>query len=147
MTRFYSPFLYVDGIPSNLLACLEQLEKAEIKQNIGVYCIVNCGFYEGIQCKTAIDILKNWSDKLGLSWGMGIGFGGGGGLAYMGKYPVGKDPKVSLGKSLGFMSERILHRESAENKFISINFPRFLYKFGAESGWRQVMKENGIKHV
>lgn len=50
--------LYVDGIPSHLLSCLAQLEnhfKAQPTPKVTVYCLVNCGFYEGEQCGLAKD--------------------------------------------------------------------------------------------
>ncbi|MDE5820551.1 MAG: NAD(P)H-dependent oxidoreductase, partial [Lachnospiraceae bacterium] len=58
--------LYVDGIPGHLLSCLMQLEKAKWQEReIRVYGIVNCGFYEGIQAKFALALLKNWCEKRG----------------------------------------------------------------------------------
>ena len=89
--------LYVDGIPGHLLSCLAELEKYNRENTVGkntteknapscqpgiyVYGIVNCGFYEGIQAETALEILENWCAKAGLIWGGGIGVGGGGAIA------------------------------------------------------------------
>jgi len=33
----------------------------------------------------------------------------------------------------------------ADNLFVSPNFPRWAYKLGAEMGWRQRIKANGLK--
>lgn len=71
--------LYVDGLPSHMLAFLQGLEEyAKDKPLSGrCYGIVNNGFYEGEQCKPALDILHVFCIRTGLDWGGGIGIGGG----------------------------------------------------------------------
>lgn len=49
-----------------------------------IYGIVNCGFYEGVQAKSALGILQNWCARTRIAWGGGIGVGGGGALAQAG---------------------------------------------------------------
>lgn len=138
--------LYVDGIPGHLLSCLIQLEEARIyNPQIHIYGIVNCGFYEGIQAKFALKILQNWCLKTGFIWSGGIGVGGGGGLAMMPKLEPGHGPKAPIEKALAELSDIILKKEVQENNYVSVAFPRFLYKMGAQLGWRQMIKKNGGK--
>lgn len=138
--------LYVDAIPSHLLSRLCEMERLGINnKNIHVYAIVNCGFFEGKQNCNALAILKNWCDKVGLVWGTGIGFGGGGALEYMNGVPLGKGPKGTLAKAYTGLKNVILSQTSKEDIYTSIGFPRFLYKVGAESGWKQMIKANGGK--
>lgn len=138
--------LYVDGIPGHLLSCLVQLEEA-CRQNlqIRIYGIVNCGFYEGIQAEFALKVLQNWSVKAGLLWGGGIGIGGGGALAMIHKTERGHGPKAPIEKALAAFSDSILKKEVRDDYYVSIGFPRFLYRMGAQIGWRQMIKENGGK--
>ena len=136
--------LYVDGIPAHLLSCLVQLETCDWTDcPIRIHGIVNCGFYEGIQAEFALDILQNWSAKTGLTWGGGIGIGGGGALAQMPSAENGHGPKAPIEKALRAMAGKILRREAQENNYVSIAFPRFLYKMAAQMGWRQMIKANG----
>lgn len=138
--------LYIDGIPGHLLSCLVQLEKVCMHHpEIHVYGIVNCGFYEGIQAEFALKLLQNWCTKTGFVWGGGIGVGGGGGLAMMPKSEPGQGPKVPIDNSLNVLAEKILQRHTQENRYVSVAFPRFLYKMGAQIGWRQMIKKNGGK--
>lgn len=138
--------LYVDGIPGHLLSCLVQLEAARIQNpQIRIYGVVNCGFYEGIQAELALQLLQNWCEKSGFLWSGGIGVGGGGGLAMMPKLEPGQGPKAPIDKALASLSEVILKKESQDNKYVSVAFPRFLYKLGAQMGWRQMIKANGGK--
>ncbi len=138
--------LYVDGIPGHLLSCLIQLEEARLQnRQIHIYGIVNCGFYEGIQAKLALKILHNWCLKAGFIWSGGVGVGGGGGLAMMPKLEPGHGPKAPIDKALADYSEVILNKKKQENTYVSVAFPRFLYKMGAQIGWRQMIKANGGK--
>lgn len=138
--------LYVDGIPSHLLSCLMQLQKSESDfGKISVYGIVNCGFYEGIQADLALKILENWCTKAGLRWGGGIGIGGGGALSQMPAAKDGHGPKAPIYKALQALAGSILQLKAQENNYVSIAFPRFLYKMAAQTGWRLTIKKNGGK--
>lgn len=138
--------LYVDGIPAHLLSCLIQLEACDWTDcPIRIYGIVNCGFYEGIQAEFALSILQNWSVKTGLAWGGGIGVGGGGALAQMPPAENGHGTRAPIEKALRAMADKILRHEVQENNYVSIAFPRFLYKMAAQIGWRQMIKANGGK--
>lgn len=139
--------LYVDSIPSHLLSYLVEMESAFLsinKKDIGVYAISNCGFYEGHQNRIALDIMENWCIKTGLNWKQGLGIGGGAMLTGIKNVPIGHGPKKNLGKALKKLSENILENASDENIFITPNFPRFLYKFAAEAGWRKSIRKNGL---
>ena len=138
--------LYVDGIPGHLLSCLIQLEEANIHNpEIHIYGIVNCGFYEGIQAEFALKLLQNWCLKTGFIWSGGIGVGGGGGLAMMPKLESGHGPGAPIDKALKEFSDIILKKGTGENNYVSVAFPRFLYKMAAQLGWRQMIKANGGK--
>lgn len=140
--------LYVDGIPSHLISCLYKMEtffKANPNHNIKVYALANCGFYEGNQNLAALEMVKNWCEKAGISWGQGIGIGGGGMLSMLSNIPEGQGPKKNLCLALKNLANNISTNSSAENIFISPNFPRFAYKIGGDAGWRQQIKSNGLR--
>jgi multimeric flavodoxin WrbA len=140
--------LYVDGIPSQLLNCLYQLEtffKTKPIKKMSVYSLVNCGFYEGHQNAIALEIMKNWCEKAKLNWGQGIGIGGGGMLSALAGVPDGQGPKKNLSRGLKAIACSISTGTTADDLYISPNFPRFAYKLGAEMGWRQQGKANGLK--
>lgn len=138
--------LYVDGIPAHLLSCLMQLESADWKNHsIHVHGIVNCGFYEGIQAEPALCVLQNWCAKTELIWGGGIGVGGGGALMQMPTMENGHGPKAPVEKALRAMADTICAHGTQENQYVSIAFPRFLYRMAAQMGWRQMVKANGGK--
>ncbi|WP_373898437.1 hypothetical protein ACER0A_007105 [Haloimpatiens sp. FM7315] len=140
--------LYVDAIPSHLLNCLIELEKffRGLKKNdITVYALVNCGFYEGRQNHIAIEIMKNWCVKSGLKWGQGVGIGAGGMIPSIKNVKIGHGPKKNLEKAFKLLSTNILKCTSEEDIFITANFPRILYKLAAEMAWRKAIRSNGLK--
>lgn len=71
--------LYVDGVPSHVLAFLKEMEQfcLEKKLDLKVYVISNNGYIEGVQSKVLLQIFQNFCKRSGLTWGGGIGVGGG----------------------------------------------------------------------
>lgn len=57
----------------------------------------------------------------------------------------GRGPKAPIEKALAELADTIRKKEVRENKYVSVAFPRFLYKMGAQFGWRQMIKKNGGK--
>lgn len=136
--------VYVDGIPSHLLSCLYEIEKIGLEnENAMVFCIVNCGLFEGKHCAIAIEILKNWCLKMKLQWGMGIGFGGGGSIVHLQSIPMGEGPKRFLANAMSTMKYCIESKTPGEDLYISLNMPRGTYKINGEENWRKLIAANG----
>lgn len=71
--------LYVDSLPSHVLAFLKEMERF-VKENglrLNVYSISNNGFIEGRQSEPLIQVLQNFCARCNLNWRGGIGIGGG----------------------------------------------------------------------
>ncbi len=137
--------LYADALPSHLVSVLRQMEKTGTAKPVRVYGIVNCGFYEGRQNRLALDILKHWCGRAGHSYCGGIGIGSGGMYQDIRDVPPGKGPKKTAGKVLAGFAETIARGKETENIFTQMDFPRFLYKLMAETGWKIQIRRNGLK--
>lgn len=139
--------LYVDGVPSHMLRWLLELERVyrDRKAKPLVYAIVNCGFYEAEQTIVALQILRNWCAKAGLTWAQGMGIGAGGVFVGLRNVPPGRWPFLALGKAINTLTVNIQSQAAAPDIFASPDFPRFSYKIVAEFGWRRSIKRNGLK--
>lgn len=159
--------LYFDVIPSNLLLFMQEAERiiestpqsasAEIDVDGEMYVhktvlhvIVNNGFYESSQNKTAIEMAHIWGNKCGFKRGSDIAVGAGG-MVQMA--PMGKGPMHNLGAAMkelagdirSFGSKKTGSRDNSEVILVEPNFPRFLYIQCAHMGWHQMAKKNGLR--
>lgn len=140
--------IYVDGIPSHLLNTLLELEeRSNLNElnNIMVYTIANCGFYEGSQNGIAIEMMKNWCKKSNFIWGQAIGTGAGEMIGSIKNVPLGHGPKKNLSKVLNTLATNILENKSGEDLLISPNFPKFAFRMAGNMFWNSRAKSNGLK--
>ncbi len=75
---FVTP-LYVDSVPSHMLAFMREMEAfcRENALSLKVYVIANNGFIEGRQNEPLMRVMENFCSRSGLEWCGGIGIGGG----------------------------------------------------------------------
>ena len=71
--------LYVDCLPSHVIAFLKEMEEFCLKnqRKLQIYAIVNNGYIEGIQSQALLQVFQNFCKRSNLIWGGGIGIGGG----------------------------------------------------------------------
>ena len=137
--------LYIDALPSHLLSCLVQVEKAAPAKKIRIYGVINCGFYEGIQTETGFEVMKNWCARCGFEFCGGMGIGGGGLLSTVPALENKNHPKLGvLIKFKGFARSIAKGREYPV-VYKSTSMPRPIYKAGAEISWRVIAAKNGNK--
>ena len=138
--------LYVDGIPSNLLSLLLNFENEKlINSKTKIYCIVNNGFFEGVQNHLAISQIRCWTKKVNAQWGQGIGVGAGELLPHLKKYPLGRGPLKNLGKVLDKFSANIITLKSDEDIYLNPNWLKSLYFFQATISWILKGRKNNLR--
>ena len=98
-----------------------------------------------MQAEYAIDVLQNWCAKSGFTWGAEVGIGGGGASVQITGLKPGQGPRAPIDHALEDLAEKILRRQTDEKRYANIGFPRFVYKLGAQLGWRIEIKANGGK--
>ena len=127
--------LYVDGVPSHLLAELYGMQHLLAgRKPLSVYAMVNCGFFEGQQAEVALHIVENWCARCG--FGM---------LLALENVPAGHGPRKPVSEAVSRLSEAIQESRPVNNRFVSPAFPRLLYKLAAQSGWREKIRKNGLR--
>ena len=140
--------LYVDSLPSHVLEFLIMLEE-NFKDNlkgVNVYVIANCGFYEGMQNKIALNIMKCWCKKMNIKWAQGIGIGAGEMMGGLRNVPMGKGPNTNLGLALDNLAKNINENKSGDDIFTTPSmFPRFAFRLAANRFWISKANRNGLK--
>lgn len=136
--------VYVDAVPAHFLAVLEQLSTAGLS-NIRIFSLANCGFYEGIQTKGCHEIIKNWCEKCGLNYCGSVGIGGGGSIKAIRALPLKRWPKYQIGQALNRLAFAVENGGHITTEYATVDYPRSLYKLGAEISWRIKGKANGLQ--
>lgn len=142
--------LYFDAIPSHLVRMMTETERlrpthAE-QQTVRVYAMVNNGFFEGDQCRLAVEMVRNWCERCGFVFGTAFGHGAGEMFVSLGQVPVGSGPLKNLGAALEHLTGAIRSGKSAEPFFTQPNFPRVLWQLSSTRlFWHATAKKNGLK--
>ena len=143
--------LYVDGIPSHMLAALYQLEESFLKvpeaQKTSFYGIINNGFSESFQNRHAAAMLNLFCERAGISFGQVFAVGAGEMLRSMVEMntPFGEGPLSYVKKDWDFFVEHIVEQKSAPSVFCSPKIPaRIFCTIGNHTFWNPSAKKNGI---
>lgn len=145
---FVSP-LYADCFPGTMLDFMPSFEAfIKTKTNIkpDMYCIVNCGFLEGTQNRTAINIMKNYCRRLGFNWRFGVGIGGGEFMSNSRNMPLNSKKKKDIYNAFLELKKDI--ENNAENQIddmlVNADIPKSIFKFVANMSWKSMGKKNNI---
>ena len=134
--------LYVDSPTSITLSFFDYIIDNNIKlNNKKIYVIINCGFREGKQNKTAVNIIKNWCHKVGALYYGSIMIGAG--------EIVGKEKYKFLSftamKNLNLFSNYIKEKQKSQDIITTMNFlNNKLYCFLANLSWTKKGKLNNL---
>ncbi len=140
--------LYVDGLPSHLLAFLRQAEHMA-KEGEGarlkhVYAVANCGFYEGEQAALSLNMISLWCDRAGFTYHGGLGVGGGPMLQMLYGLPPQKCRMIkNTLKELSALTNCALSVTDFPTRFTHPNIPRLFYQTAGHMGWKKDVKKNG----
>lgn len=146
---FVSP-LYADCFPSTMLefmAYFEDFIKAKDNIKLDMYCMINCGFIEGTQNKTAINIMKNYCNRLSFNWRFGVGIGGGEFMTGSKDMPLNSRMKKPVYNAFLTLKEDIENNSNPLVNSILVNakIPKFIFKFAGNAGWKSMAKKNNLK--
>lgn len=152
-TIIFAAPLYVDSLPSSLLNFIVGLEKyikqVEPSNNSSprVYAIFNCGFFEGHQNRIALDIMKNFCNKVGFTWRFGIGIGAGEFMGRSKDMPLRSKVKEDTYNALIELKNDIESNNSIlkNNIFTSPKIPRFMFHISGNISWIKHAKVNKLR--
>jgi NAD(P)H-dependent FMN reductase len=147
--------LYVDSLPASLMKFLEKYRKGCItggstdlaagkKQR--VFAVANCGFHEGLQNGSALEMIGHFCNSAGLSWCGGAGIGTGEMILGIKNVPPEAGIRKPVTEALRKIADAIEKKDGmlAENIYTQHKIPWLLYKIAGEFGWRQQIKKNRL---
>jgi hypothetical protein len=141
--------LYIFCMPGMLTRFLEDYAASVGQKRTGqkIYTVVNCGFPEPDINEEAIRVIKSFSHHIGAEFRFGVGFGCGGMVLGAKDAPFMKKAMEALYGAVDRMTADILHdiQPPTDTVNISVSFPKWMYFFGGNFGWKQLAKKNGLK--
>jgi hypothetical protein len=144
--------LYVDSLPSQLVATLELIADHKKRENPTmsqrVVAIVNSGFPEAKQNDTALAICHRFAEEAGIDWAGGLALGGGQMIAGKPLSEVGGAFRNVM-KALDLTAAAIAEDEPVPKKAVGLMakpvIPSWLYVWLANRGWNRQIKEYGTR--
>ena len=138
--------LYVDGLPSQVIKLMEQMEKRGAG-NKHIYLLANMGLYESSQLDNLFGAVKQWCSKTGSEYCGGLGISAGelmGTLMEAIPFSRGTTKKASQG--MDHLVRSIDNAEAMADIYAEpFAFPRWLYVWIANINWNRTSRKNGIK--
>ena len=138
--------LYVDGLPSQVIKLMEQMEKRGAG-NKRIYLLANMGLYESSQLDNLFGAVKQWCLKTGSEYCGGLGISAGelmGTLMEAIPFSRGTTKKASQG--MDHLVRSIDNAEAMADIYAEpFAFPRWLYVWIANINWNRTSRKNGIK--
>jgi hypothetical protein len=145
--------LYIDSLHSRLLSWLLSFEAmwratpaaGYEKRRIGMIAVANNGFHEGIQNKTALDIVARFCAGCGIEWRGGVGIGTGEMLGNMKDAPDEMLIKRPVSRALDAIAARVVDgNATGGNLYVQHAFPWPLHRLMGHIGWRKQARKNGV---
>jgi hypothetical protein len=113
------------------------------------YAVVNCGFPEPEINEEAVRVIRSFSQKIEADFRFGVLIGSGGLISGAKDAPFMKKTMEKITGAFETMKSDVLEisqaERTAENIYITPNFPRRLYLFMGSTGWRMMARKNGLK--
>lgn len=145
--------LYVDALPSLTTHALELIaaarQSSEARTPLPHFAaLINCGFPEAEQTRTAMRIVRHFADQAGYLWAGGLPLGGGGVLSPTSSLdtPTGAVTNVvrALNEAIPALAATGVIPVAAIETMATSVMPDVFYRLVADLGWRWQAHKHGI---
>jgi multimeric flavodoxin WrbA len=141
--------LYVDSLPSQVIKFLELIadheKKRQFQEKKYFIAIVNSGFPEASQNEIALSICRLFAKQVGFIWLGGLAKGGGEMIAGRPLDEFGGELRFQK-KALDLAANAVAKGESITEEAVifmgTLGYPRWLYTFIGNRGWKQQTKKH-----
>lgn len=144
--------LYVDAFPSLTTHALELVAReCGSATHDGPRCfamLINCGFPEAEQTRTAMRMARHFADQAGYIWAGGLPFGGGGVVTPTTSLDMATGPVTPLVKAIDRAVPALVANGTipldAITTIASSVMPDVFYRLFADLGWRWQVHKHGL---
>lgn len=143
--------LYVDAFPSLTTHALELIADTRLRSGAPparLCALVNCGFPEAEQTRTAMRIARHFADAAGYVWAGGLPLGGGGAITPGTSLEKPNGPVANVVRALDvavptLVSTGVLPADAIRTMASSV-MPDAFYRLFGDLGWRWQAHRNGL---
>jgi NAD(P)H-dependent FMN reductase len=141
--------LYVDSLPYLVTRTMEQLARVSSPRRspCAFAAIINCGFPEAEQCRTALDILRAFARRAHFDWAGGLTMGEGGAIDGQPLETLGgltRHVRTALDRAAAELAERRPVPAAAVELFARRLMPGRFYTFMGNLGWKRRAARNRV---
>jgi multimeric flavodoxin WrbA len=142
--------LYVDAFPALVVHAMDHVARARTGTGTAARfaAIVNCGFPEPEQVRTAMRIARHFAAYAGYRWAGGLPLGGGGYLKPEVPLDVQHGPAEHVKRSLAAAATALIHGsdvpETAIELMMKAPLPDVAYRLMGDLGWRYRAHQHGL---
>jgi len=143
--------LYVDALPSPTTRALELVARARAEgvgpRDAMVVPLVNCGFPEPEQTRTALRILRHFARAGGYRWGGALPLGAGAVVTPERSLDVARPPVAHVVNAIALAAPALAAGEAvpaaALDEILRPPMPEVLYRLAGDLGWRLQARTRG----
>jgi hypothetical protein len=134
--------VYVDSLPYLVIRALEHVFRATTprRPQCRFAALINCGFPEAEQCRTALDITRAFARRTGLAWAGGLALSEGGaidGRRIEELGGLGRHVRAALDCAAAALAEGRPVPSTASEQLARRLMPARVYTFMGNLGWRR----------
>lgn len=133
--------LYVDSPPNKVIELMEYIENNNINiENINIYTIINCGFWEAKQNITASSIIKNFCKNNNANYKGTFNIGAGEIIGKRNKVPLYKLISINYKIKMRKFKRSIINKKEVYLNTTIHPMTKRLYNTFANINWQKKMK-------
>jgi multimeric flavodoxin WrbA len=143
--------VYVDSLPYLVTRTFEWLASTRARTRPSRRCafvaLVNCGFPESEQCRTALDIARAFAHRASFDWAGGLALGEGGaidGRSLEGLGGLTRNARAALDAAAAALVDGAPVPQDVVARFGRPLMPTSLYTFMGNVGWKRRARKNGV---
>lgn len=139
--------LYNDELSANLIEFLNQLEQRiqKSKHHFLTYAVFNCGFMEGIQNQSALDIMNLFAIECGCDYQGGVGIGGGWLVSHLpAEEFMSNEILQPIAQALRMLADHVEMGIKLDNLYVQPQLTEQDYVNWVHRGWNMQLKQNGL---